>query len=148
MAALKLFKCSTIDDDKKNHKNNGSTHGKSYVLPKVHKRRDSDVPLRLISSTIGTHNYNLSKFLVTSLAGVSRSVYTIKDSFSFASEISKSRNNNFFMASFDVTSLFIDIPVNETINIILDRLFGTCDQYQGFTKKQFREMLNICTMGD
>ena len=49
------------------------------------------------------------------------------------------------MTSFDVTSLFTNIPVNETINIILDRFFITCDQYQSFTKKQFCEMLNLCT---
>ena len=49
------------------------------------------------------------------------------------------------MASFDNTSLFTNIPVNEIIDTILDRLFGTCDQHQGFTKKQFSEMLNLCT---
>ena len=110
-----------------------------YDLPKVHKRKVKDVPLRLILSTIGTHNYELSKFLVTLLPGCSRSVYTIKDTFSFASELSKTRNKNLFMARFDITSLFTNVPVNETINIILGRLFGTCDQYQGFTKKQFRK---------
>ena len=50
------------------------------------------------------------------------------------------------MASFDVTSLFTNIPANKTKNIILDKLFNTCDQYQGFTKKHFREMLNLCTI--
>ena len=78
----KLYKCSRIDDDeKKNLKNNGSTPGKIYELLKVHKRKDIDVPLRPILSSIGTHNYNLSKFLLTLLADISRSVYTVKDSF-------------------------------------------------------------------
>ena len=36
----KLYKCSNIYDDKENFKNNGSTPGKMYGLPKVDKRMD------------------------------------------------------------------------------------------------------------
>ena len=109
--------------------NNGSTTGKIHGLPKVHKRKDNDVPLRPILSTIGAHKYKLSIFLVTILAGISCSVHTIKDLFTFASDFCKIRNNNLFTTSFDVTSLFTNIPVDETINIILYRLFNSCDQY-------------------
>ena len=120
----KLYKCFSIDDDgQKNLENSGSTPRKVYGLPKVHKRKDTDVPFRPILSTIDTHNYNLSKFLVTLLAGVSRSVYTIKYLLTFPSKISKSRNDYYrFMASFDMASLFTNIPVNKNINIIFDRL--------------------------
>ena len=84
-------------------------------------------------------------FFVTLLAGISRSVYTNQDSFSFASEISKTHNNILFIASFDFTTLLTNIPVKETINIILDRLFSTWDHYQSFATEKFREMLNLCT---
>ena len=96
----KLYKSSWIVDYDK--KNNSSTLRKFYGLPKVHKRKDNDVLLRPILSTIGTNIYELSKFLVALLAGVSPSVNTIKDSFSFASETCKTRNNDRFIASFDV----------------------------------------------
>ena len=39
--------------------------------------------------------------------------------------------------------LFSKIPVNKVINSIFGRLFNTCDKYQGFTKKQFRQMSNL-----
>ena len=54
----KLYECSKFDDcDKKSFKNNGSTPGKIYRLPKVHKKKDKDVPLRPLLSTIGTRSY-------------------------------------------------------------------------------------------
>ena len=41
--------------------------------------------------------------------------FIIKDSFSFAKDIT-TYDSSFYMASFDVESLFINIPLNETIN--------------------------------
>ena len=114
-----LYKCSSIDDGGKiNLKDCASTTGKMYELKRIHRMKDIDVPLWVISSTIGTHNFNLSKFLVTLLDVISRSVYTLKDSFLFASEIIKARNDNMFMANFEVVSLFTNIQ--ETGSIIFD----------------------------
>ena len=55
------------------------------------------------------------------------------------------------MASFDVTSLFTNIPLNETINIIINDLFVNDTEYIDcvlksneefrFNKAQFRELL-------
>ena len=43
------------------------------------------------------------------------------------------------MAGFDVTSLFINIPVQETTEIILKHLFPTDNVlYSGYDKKTFR----------
>jgi hypothetical protein len=42
--------------------------------------------------------------------------------------------NNVIMASFDVTFLFTNIPLDETINIISDQLFSTQTFYHGFKK--------------
>jgi hypothetical protein len=50
--------------------------------------------------------------------------YIIKDTFDFVDKVSKLPNNpNRRMVSFDVESLFTNIPTQETINIILDRAF-------------------------
>ena len=69
--------------------------------------------------------------------------YTITDTFSFVEEL---RNldldtNKVFMASFDISSLFTNIPIDETIDIIINRLFSSSTQFSGFSHAQFRKLL-------
>ena len=59
-------------------KTSGSRPGILYGLPKIHKR---GVPMRPILSTIGTHNYNMSKWLVPKLSKLSLNQYTVRDFF-------------------------------------------------------------------
>ena len=47
------------------------------------------------------------------------------------------------MASFDVTSLFTNIPLDETIDIISDQLYSTPIFYHGFSKTEFVQLLNL-----
>ena len=54
--------------------------------------------------------------------------------------------NNFVMASFDVESLFTNVPVIESCNIVLDKFFPNAQStYLGFTKSLFEKTLKICT---
>ena len=54
-------------------------------------------------------------------------------------------NQNFVMASFDVKSLFTNIPVTETCNIILNKFFPLSNSvYEGFDQALFSKMLNNC----
>ena len=93
----------------------GTVPGTLYGLPKVHKANN---PLRPILSAIGTTGYNLAKFLLPFLAPLTVNSYTVKDSFSFVEEITTIQNSEeYIMASFDVTSLFTNIPLQETIGI-------------------------------
>ena len=98
----------------------GSTPGVLYGLPKVHKE---NCPTRAILPAIGTYNYKLAKFLVPLLKPFANNQYTVTDSFSFAKEISSFPNNSFVMASFDVSSLFTCIPLNEVIDICTNLSF-------------------------
>ena len=48
------------------------------------------------------------------------------------------------MVSFDVTSLFTNIPLHETINILLDKLFDNDTAlFHGFNKDSFKKLLEI-----
>ena len=47
------------------------------------------------------------------------------------------------MASFDVTSLVTNIPINGTIDIFTNQLFSTCRCFNAFTRKEFIEFLNL-----
>ena len=73
------------------------------------------------------------------------SSFVIKDSFSFVQELLKAdvNTNNVFMASFDVASLFTNIPVDETIHIISNHLFANSIYFEGFDRSQFTKLLSL-----
>ena len=109
----------------------GSRPGILYGLPKVHK---NDCPIRPIMSAIGTFNYKLSKFLVPILAPITTNEYTVKDSFSFAKEICDMNAGDCVLASFDVKSLFTNIPLKETVDICIEKRFHEESMVLGFSK--------------
>ena len=103
----------------------GSRPGILYGRAKIHKPIKDGVPsFRPILSAIGTPTYKLSKFFVPLLTPLTLNEYTIKDSFSFAEELSN-YDSNLVMASFDVESLFTNIPLQETIELCVDLLFNS-----------------------
>ena len=121
----------------------GSIPGILYGLPKIHK---PDLPMRPILSAIGTLNYNVSKYFIPILKPLTTNQYTIKDTFSFVKTLIDIPNaNEYVMASFDVTNLFTNVPLDETINIILDLLFAEIDSVNGMDRNQFKSLLEIAT---
>ena len=96
----------------------GSSAGVLYGLPKVHK---AGCPFRPIVSSVNTYNYNLASFLVSVLKPISTNQFTIKDSFSFVDWVKSHKHNNEIMCSFDVCSLFTNVPLDETIQICLNK---------------------------
>ena len=65
-----------------------------------------------------------------------------KSSF-FTQEI-LNQNPQSFMVSFDVESLFTNVPLSETIDIIINKLFPTQNStFHSFNKKDFRKLLEL-----
>ena len=94
----------------------GSKPGVLYRLWKVHKKpneTNSLPPLHPIFSAIGTCSYNLAQFFVPILKEFTINDYRVKDSFSFSNEI-RNKSTGLYMASFDIQSLFTNIPLVET----------------------------------
>ena len=84
-----------------------------YGNPKIHKLVLDNLPkFRPILSAINTSEY---KFLIPILEPLTHNEFAIKDSFSFAKDIT-TYDSSLYTASLDVESLFINIPLNETIN--------------------------------
>jgi hypothetical protein len=82
----------------------GSNSGSLYGLPKVHKEGFS---MRPIISSIGTYNYKLAKYLDSLIKPLlENDRFMLKDSFEFVNNNSKVKNNNLYMVSVDVESLF------------------------------------------
>ena len=124
----------------------GSQPGKLYGLAKVHKGSTNGCPpFRPIISAINTPTYQLSKFLLPILEPITKNSFVIKDSFSFVDDI-KDQNTNLFMSSFDVESLFTNIPLNETIEICINKLYPRKNmKIKGLRKKDLKTLLELAT---
>ena len=104
----------------------GSAPARIYGTPKMHKFLSSDSfpKLRPIASSIGTFNYNLPRFLCDLLSPLVSNDYSCQDTFSFVSQIKNANLSKKFLVSYDVTSLFTNIPLQETIDITINLLFN------------------------
>ena len=124
----------------------GSKAGVLYGLPKIHK---DNCPLRPIISAVGTYNYKLAKFLVEILTPHVNvnSKYVIKDTFDFVNKVAHLNTNvDKSMLSFDVESLFTNIPTLETIDIILKLVYKKNRKFlHGLDKDELRKLLIVCT---
>ena len=100
----------------------GSQPSRLYGTPKVHKTKsNSEVPsFRPIVSSIGSFNYNLSRFLYDMLTPFIPTDCCTQDSFSFVKEVQEVSVSDHFMVSYDVFSLFTNIPLKETIDLAAD----------------------------
>ena len=102
------------------------------------------LPIRAIASNIEIATYQLAKYLAKLLSPLSLSQYTIKSTKDF---IQKIHNVNvphgFNMISFDVKSLFTSVPLEETINIALDRIYYPKEIETSISKNDMRNLL--CT---
>ena len=64
----------------------------------------------------------------------------MKDSFSFVHELLSVRYIP-FMCSFDVISLYTNIPVDQTIEICLNKLYNDNNTVNNITREQMRRLL-------
>ena len=102
---------------------------------------------RPIISQIGSATYKVAKFLLPLITPVTTNTFTIKDSFHFASILDNESHHLYYMASMDVDSLFTNIPLEETIEIILNAVYGKKRKLNGISKADFKELLRLTTMG-
>ena len=102
----------------------GSRPARIYGLPKLHKPNH---PLRPVMSATKTVAYGLGKVLINRLSHLRNSPYVVKDSFDFVKKINSSEHADKVMVSFDVISLFTNIPLKYTLNLILNQLYPACE---------------------
>ena len=126
----------------------GSQRPRMYGLPKTRKE---DIPLRPILSMIGSSQHELAKWLSEVLAPVLKlySSNCVEDSFTFASFI---QNYNVepaktFLCSFDISSLFTNVPLDETIGICADAVYRGHLDCPPFPEDAFKELMLIATRG-
>ena len=116
---LRKMKSKLPENIYKNFYPTGSAPGKLYRNAKIHKLSSNDVdnlPLRPIVSNIATATYETAKYLAKLLLPLSKSNYTINRTKQFVNHIRKQKvQDGYQMVSFDVTSLFTNVPLDETM---------------------------------
>ena len=100
--------------------------------------------MRPIVSCIDTYNYKLAQYLGSLLSPHIPSNYATKDNFTFIEEIKQLNTYGKFLISFDVNSLFTNIPLEENINIAIDTIFKNYPNVK-FTRKELQKLLKITT---
>ena len=105
-----------------------SKPGSFYGTAKVHKLKEREgvdkLTLRPIISNIGTATYEIARYLAELLAPLGKSKYTISNTKDFITRLKTERiPKRFKMISFDVKSLFTNVPLEETIDIILNKIY-------------------------
>jgi len=96
--------------------------GYIYGNPKTHKDKNNP-PLRPIISQIGTVTYETAKKLNDIINPFMPKEHMINSTNEFI-EITKTVSNPKMLASLDVVSLFTNVPVHDTIEIILNNVYN------------------------
>ena len=80
------------------------------------------------------------------LSPLSKSEYTIKNTRYFVEKSKKEHiPNDHLLVSFDVKSIFTNVPLDETTEIILNRIYDKNEISTDRTKSEMKELLNLCT---
>ena len=125
----------------------GSQPGKLYGMAKVHK---PNCPLRPVLSAINTPEYGLAKWLERQLKPLLNDIHSTLSSKEFVEKVTSIKTEKTdFMATFDIKSLYTEVPVKEVINDILftvyERKNKSIFQNSNITKTVLKNMLNLCS---
>ena len=124
----------------------GSSPGKLYGMCKVHKE---NYPMRPVVSMIGTPQYGLAKVLDNWIKPYIPNKYALQSTDEFLQNLKDfTPSHGDYCVSFDVTSLFTNVPLEETINLIADALFSDeSTLLYRIKRKTFIKILRIATQG-
>ena len=125
----------------------GSAPAQIYGTPKMHKFSSSDSfpKLRPIVSSIGTFDYIiLLVFFVTFFHPLVPNDYSSKDTFSFVSQVKNANLSRIFLVSYNVTSLFTNIPLQETIDKAINPILNHNPNLD-ITKKELKRLFLFAT---
>ena len=124
---------------------------KSYILlvPKDHECMDylkfikRTLHFALFSLMTGSTQHELAKYLsfILQLVLDLYSSNCVKDSFTFAQTICDLNLKATFLCSFDISSLFTNIPLDETINICVKALYNSDLPSPSFSKNTFCQLM-------
>ena len=102
--------------------------GRAHGLPKTHKDMNTIPKFRLIINTNGTPCNDVGRYLAKLLNPLTTNEFSLKDSYNATTRIQNIPQDLFDKGyqfiSFNVESLFINVPLTKTIDIILNRIYN------------------------
>ena len=122
-----LQKRNEITKDKNLRRPKFAQIGRAHGLPKIHKDYQ-DIPSFLpIVNTTSTPYYGIAEFLSSLLNPLAINNHSVKNSFEVAKCIQaippELFNQEYKFISFSVTSLFTNVSLKRTVNIIIKRIY-------------------------
>ena len=124
-----LNKRGELDDDTfKKIRPQSANIAKAHGLPKIQKHFGNIPPFRSIVDTTGATKYLVEKYLSELLNPLTQNEYSLRHCFDVATRINRilplvQENEDYLFVSLDVVSLFTNVPLRKTANIILKRVF-------------------------
>ena len=105
-----------------------------------------ELTIRPIISNIGTTTYEAAKYLNTLLTPLTKSQYNILSADDSIQKIKSERiPKGFQIIYFDVKNLFTNVPLHQTIEIILSKVYQKNKNKTSVPKNILRELLYLCT---
>ena len=116
----------------------GTRPGILYGLPKLHKE---NIPVRPVLSARKTPLYTFSKFLIQFIENFTSNEFTLKNNMQLVDDLKNLQlNSESYMVSYDIESLYTNIPIDETIQILLDQM-NEENLVRNAEKKELKRML-------
>ena len=118
---------------------------KLFMYSRNNSLSSLSLKIRNVSSIVSAIGSYLTKYLLEIMKPLATNKYTVKDSFNFVDKL-MSLSSVPFMCSFEIVSLYtnIGLPIDETINICIDKLFKDNNTVQNRSHDQFGNLLNYC----
>ena len=116
-----------------------------HANPKIHERLENP-PMRPIISQIGTVTYDISKQVDSIIKTYMPKTHMVESTYEFLNILKCNSNPGKVLASMDVESLFTNVPVHQTIDIILECVYNHPQlPPPPIPRDILRELLEICT---
>ena len=138
------------DEEYENLRPRNAKIARAHGTAKIHKDFHTLPPFRSIIDTTGTTHYSVGKFITEMLNHLTINQHSLKDSFDAAERIksvSHLLSEGYVFVSLDVVSLFTNVPLKKTIEVVLKRVY---EQKQVDTKLKKRTLkkliMDTCTL--
>ena len=102
---------------------------RAHGFPKVHESFERVPSFEPIIDIIGFTQYNVGKYIRKLLNPLTQSEVSLKDNFDAAERIKNIlkellRKEEYTLISLDVVSLFTNVPLRNTVSIVLNRVYN------------------------
>ena len=149
--ALRKIKACLVDNEYRKLYPQGSKPAQFYTTAKFHKVPNNstnidDLPFRPIVSNIGSATYDTSKYLAKLLTPLTKSKYVVDSTRDLINNLKERKiPDDNSLVSFDVTSLFTNVPLETTIDIIIRKIYDDNLIHTNIKKEDMRKLLYLCT---